>query len=81
MKKTFGFIGVLAGILSLSSCNMKDCKCYSTNQVTQNDSIVRFEVDTVENATRGNCADFNVDEVMNMDSGIVIHHILLCEED
>ena len=81
MKKIFSFICILAGILSLSSCKMKDCKCYSTNQVTQNDSIVRIEVDTVNNVTRNNCADFNVDEVMNMDSGIVIHHILVCEED
>ena len=81
MKKIFGFICVLAGIISFSSCNMKDCKCYSTNQVTQNDSIVRIEVDTVNNVTRNNCEDFNVDEVMNMDSSIVVHHILVFEED
>lgn len=81
MKKIFGFICVLAGILSLSSCNMKDCNCYSSNQVTQNDSVVRIEVDTVRNSTRNSCGDFNVDEVMNMDSGIVIHHIMVCEEE
>ena len=47
----------------------------------QNDTVVRIEVDTVRNSTRNSCGDFNVDEVMNMDSGIVIHHIMVCEEE
>ena len=81
MEKIFGFICVLAGILSLSSCNMKDCKCYSSNQVIQNDTVVRIEVDTVRNSTRTSCEDFNVDEVMTMDSTITIHHIMTCQEE
>lgn len=81
MKKILGFIVLMAGILCLFSCSMKDCTCYSSNQVMQNDSIVQIAVDTVKNVTRNSCEDFNVDEVMTMDSNITIHHILVCQED
>ena len=79
MKKVLGIIWVIAGILCLSSCSMKECKCISTNVVIQNDSIVSTEVDTVHNSTRGECEDFNIDEVENMETNIFIHHILECK--
>lgn len=81
MKKLMGFIGVTAAVLCFTACGMKECKCISSNRITQNDSLISFMTDTVSNQTRGNCEDFNVDETMEMDTNIVIHHILLCEEN
>lgn len=81
MRKILGFIWMLAGILCISGCSMKECKCLSSNQVMQNDSLIRIEVDTVKNVTRNSCEDFNVDEVMTMDSTITIHHVLICQEN
>lgn len=81
MKRILGFIWIMAAILCMVGCSMKECKCLSSNQVVQNDSIVSFEVDTVNNSTRGNCEDFNVDEVLTMDSNTTVYHILICQEN
>ena len=81
MKKLMGFIWVIAAVLCITACGMKECKCVSTNKITQNDSVISFTTDTVSNNTRGNCEDFNVDEILNMDTNIIIHHILLCEDN
>ncbi len=81
MKKIKSFILVTAAVLCFTSCGMKECKCVSTNQITKNDSLIEFRTDTVSNFTRGNCDEFNVDETMQMDTNIIIHHILLCEEN
>ena len=81
MRKTFCIFSLLAGIVCLASCSMKECKCYSTNIFTQNDNIVQMATDTVKNSTRGECEDFNRDELLVMDSNMIVHHILLCEEN
>lgn len=81
MRKGFGIIMVLAIIICMASCKMKECKCYSTNVLTQNDSIVQTATDTVNDFTRGECEDFNEEESLTMDSNTVIHHTIFCSEN
>lgn len=81
MKKLVCTLSVIFGILLLNSCGMKECKCVSSNQVFQNDSIINYSVDTVFNNTRGDCGVFDKDEILNMDTNIFVHHILICQED
>lgn len=81
MKRIISLFILLACVIGFSSCKMKDCKCYSTNVITQVDSIVKNETDTVENFTRGSCEEFNKDEIIIMDSVTNIHHTIFCEED
>lgn len=72
---------ILAIVFCLASCSMKECKCYSMNVLTQNDSVVQSTVDTVKEVTRGECEDFNEEEYLTMDSNTVVHHTLLCSEN
>lgn len=81
MKKLVGFIWVTAAIICFTACGMKECKCVSSNRITQNDSLISFTTDTVNNYTRGTCEEFNVDETLEMDTNVFVHHILLCEEN
>ena len=81
MKRIISLFTLLVCVIGLSSCGMKECKCYSTNVITQNDSIIQNETDTVNNYTRGNCEEFNKDEVLNMDSVTTVHHSIICMED
>lgn len=81
MKKIISLFTLLACGIGFSSCGMKECKCYSTNVITQNDSIIQNETDTVNNFTRGDCEEFNKDEVLNMDSVTTVHHSIICMED
>lgn len=81
MKKTIAFFSLIICIAAFSSCGMKECRCYSTNRVTQNDSIIENITDTVPNFTRGNCEDFNKEETLSIDSVTFIHHTLTCIED
>ncbi|MDY6327097.1 MAG: hypothetical protein SPL42_06585 [Bacteroidales bacterium] len=67
--------------LTLASCGMKDCKCYSKNVITANDSLIQVTIDTVSNSTRHKCEDFNKEETMLIDSARTITHTLLCEEE
>jgi hypothetical protein len=84
MKKTIGLISLTACILGLTSCGMKECKCYSTNVITQTnpvtqvDSIIQNATDTVNNFTRGICEEFNKDETFQMDSNTTVHHSIIC---
>lgn len=80
MRKLFSIISVLAIIALLASCSMKECECYSTNVFTQDDVIVQAATDTVKNFTRGECEEFNKDEVLVMDSTVVVHHTIFCTE-
>lgn len=48
MKKIISLFILLACVIGLSSCKMKECRCYSTN-VIFNDSIVKQTIDTVDN--------------------------------
>ena len=80
MRKLFCIITVFAIIACLASCSMKECQCYSTNVFTRNDSIVQAATNTVKNFTRNECEEFNKEEVLTMDSNLVIHHTLYCEE-
>lgn len=83
MKKLTLILGVACALLLLNSCGMKECKCVSSNEVTDNGVVVGYSVDTVYNSTRDNCSSFNTDEVMQMDSAAtrIVHHILVCEEN
>jgi hypothetical protein len=81
MKKIISLFILLACVIGFSSCKMKECECYSTNEVIQIDSVIKYEIDTVENFTRGNCEEFNKDEVIIMDSITKVHHSILCTED
>lgn len=83
MKKLVCALSIIAGLLSLNSCSMKECNCYSTNEIIQSDTLVRYTVDTVFNYTRGDCEMFNkIDEPCYMeDSTIVIYHTLTCQEN
>ena len=81
MKRIISLLTLLAFVIGFSSCGMKECKCYSTNVITQNDSIIQNETDTVNNFTRGNCEEFNKDEVLTMDSVTTVHHSIFCMED
>lgn len=81
MKKLVCTVSVLFGILLLSSCGMKQCKCLSYNTITENDSIIRDTVNTVFNDTRGNCEDLNKKEVFQMDSNVYLHHTLICQDN
>lgn len=51
MKKIISLFILLACIIGLTSCKMKECKCYSTNVITQVDSIIQNEPDTVNNSS------------------------------
>ncbi|MBQ1780409.1 MAG: hypothetical protein II001_03135 [Bacteroidales bacterium] len=82
MKKLVCTLGVIFGLLLLNSCGMKECKCVSTNKIVQNDSIIRTDrVDTVYNNTRGKCEDFNINQVLTMDTGVVVYHTMTCMDN
>ena len=83
MKKIIGSFIFLACLLGLSSCGMKECKCYSTNLITQNDSVVQNKIDTVSNFTRNTCEEFNNDSTYVMDEAnhIIVQHSIRCEEE
>jgi len=81
MKEIICSLALLAGIICFSSCRMKECKCYSTNVIIQNDSIIQNATDTVNNFTRNTCEEFNKDETLRMDSVTFVHHIILCSEN
>jgi hypothetical protein len=82
MKKLVCTLGVIFGLLLLNSCGMKECKCVSTNTIVQNDSIIRTDrVDTVYNNTRGKCEDFNINQVLTMDTGVVVYHTMTCMDN
>lgn len=87
MKKTIGLISITACLLGLASCGMKECRCYSTNVITQPnpitqiDSTIKDETDTVSNFTRNTCEEFNKDETFQMDSNTTVHHTIICIED
>jgi len=81
MKNLLFNLLILTGLLALTGCSMKECKCFSSNQAVQNDSIVRITYDSVYNYTRENCEQFNKDEIIEVDSLTTIHHTLLCEEN
>lgn len=82
MKKLVCTLGVIFGLLLLNSCGMRECKCVSTNKIVQNDSIIRTDrVDTVYNNTRGKCEDFNINQVLTMDTGVVVYHTMTCMDN
>jgi hypothetical protein len=82
MKKLVCTLGVIFGLLLLNSCGMKECKCVSTNKIVQNDSIIRTDrVDSVYNNTRGKCEDFNINQVLTMDTGVVVYHTMTCMDN
>lgn len=68
-------------IIFLTGCGMKDCRCYSTNKVMENDSLIMVSVDTVANHTKGLCEDFNKEEVSSLDSMRIVEHRLICEQE
>lgn len=68
-------------MICFASCGMKECRCYSTNVLTQNDSIINNSTDTVSNFTRNNCEDFNKDEILQMDSVTTVHHSIICTDN
>ncbi len=68
-------------MICFASCGMKECRCYSTNVLTQNDSIINNSTDTVSNFTRNNCEDFNKDETLQMDSVTTVHHSIICTDN
>lgn len=81
MKKITIKILLLFAVSSLFfSCGMHDCKCYDTNVLMVGDSIMKNDLDTVYSQTRGTCDEFNKTEVLHMDSNIVVHHNIICEE-
>lgn len=87
MKKTISLISLTACLLGLASCGMKECRCYSTNLITQTtpvthiDSIIQNTTDTVSDYTRGTCEEFNTDEYFQMDSNITVHHTVICTDN
>ena len=81
MRNIITSLTLLACVLGFASCGMKECECYSTNVITQNDSIIQDMTDTVDNFTRGDCEDFNKGEVLQMDSVTFVHHSIICMED
>ena len=83
MKKIFCCLWVLTGILSLTSCGTKECKCLTSDKLYQNDSLdARTDtVFTVYNYTKSDCEQFNEDEKVVMDSVTYIHHKVICEEN
>ena len=68
-------------MICFASCGMKECRCYSTNVLTQDDSIINNSTDTVSNFTRNNCEDFNKDETLQMDSVTTVHHSIICTDN
>ena len=38
-------------------------------------------VDTVYNNTRGKCEDFNINQVLTMDTGVVVYHTMTCMDN
>lgn len=80
MKKLICTLGVIFGLLLLNGCGMKECKCVSTNTITQNDTI-DYRVDTVFNYTRGDCKDFEKNETLKMDSITFVTHIMICQQN
>ncbi|MBR3559618.1 MAG: hypothetical protein IKN78_12210 [Bacteroidales bacterium] len=81
MKKIFTLFGLISVMICFASCGMKECRCYSTNVLTQNDSIINNSTDTVSNFTRNNCEDFNKDETLQMDSVTTVHHSIICTDN
>ncbi len=81
MKKIFTLFGLISVMICFASCGMKECRCYSTNVLTQDDSIINNSTDTVSNFTRNNCEDFNKDETLQMDSVTTVHHSIICTDN
>ena len=82
MKKVISFLTLISFILCFSSCGMKDCKCLSSNTITQNDSLINQETYEVSNSTRNSCEEFNADSTYVMDEAnhIVVHHTIVCND-
>ena len=83
MRKLICFLLVLTGILFLTGCRMKECKCLASDKLYQNGSIdVRTDTAfVVYNYTRTDCEEFNEDEKVVMDSVTYIHHMVICEKN
>ena len=83
MRKLVCILLVLVGILSLTSCRMKECKCLTSDKLYQNDVLdARTDtVFTVYNYTKSDCEQFNEDEKIVMDSATYILHKVICEEN
>ena len=81
MKKTIAILGLFLCMAGFYSCGMKECRCYTTNVIIQSDTLVKNETDTVSNFTRGECEDFNKEEVLTMDSTTFVHHSIICMEE
>jgi hypothetical protein len=83
MKKVIPFMTLVSFILCFSSCSMKECRCLSSNTITQNDSLIQQESYEVSNSTRNSCDEFNADSTYIMDEAlhIVVHHTVECQEN
>jgi hypothetical protein len=82
MKNIALFLCTIVLVLCFASCGMKECECYTSNVITENGVVLErsLGVDTVSNFTRGECEDFNRDEILKMDSVTEVHHVISCME-
>lgn len=83
MRKLLFYLVFLVGLLSLTGCGMKECKCLTSDKLYQNDVLdARTDtVFTVYNYTKSDCEQFNEDEKIVMDSATYILHKVICEEN
>lgn len=81
MKKIICSLILLACVIGLISCGMKECKCLSNNIITEDGIIIDNTTDTVNNFTRGDCEEFNMEEEMALDTNIFIRNIVTCVEE
>ena len=83
MRKVFCYLLVLTGILCMTSCGSKECKCLTSDKLYQN-GILDTRTDTaftVYNYTKSDCEQFNEDEKVVMDSVTYILHKVICEDN
>lgn len=83
MKKLVCLLGIIAALMLLNSCTMKECKCLNSNLCIHNDSIdPRSDtVYTVYNYTRTDCEEFNKEDTIKLDSVTFIYHSIHCQEN
>ena len=83
MKKAICILGVIAVLLFLNGCGMKECKCLNSNRCIHNDSIdpKSDTVFTVYNYTRSNCEQFNMEDTIRLDSVTYIYHSIHCQDN
>ena len=84
MRKLFFSLLIFTGLLFLTGCGMKECKCYVSDKCYFPNGSIEGRSDTVYivyNYTRSNCMQFTDFDTIKLDSTSYILHTVLCGDN